>query len=1378
MNKETVKTRRRRFAALCMALVMALGLLPLEALAEDYNQYNGDLNTAQHLYPGIDRILYTSGNSAKVVYYVGETEYDKGDTASDTAHTVRTLEDVTGNDGPLCYWNAQYTGGIFKLDAVLGWYVTFDLNGHGSDAPAKQVVENNGKATEPATNPNAEAGYDTFGGWYKETGCTNPWTFGTDTVTADTTLYAKWIPNTYTVQFNGNGNTDGKAAYTQDGFTYDTAKNLTANTFARAFTVTYDYNGATGIASDMATATFGGWTASADGTGTSYTDGQSVSNLTTANNGTYDLYAKWTDGSVILPTPTMEGFTFGGWWVDSDMLNTMAGDGGASYKPTGDITLHAKWTVNNYTLTWDKNGGNALTGNYTSGSVEFGAAITAPDDPTRTGYAFNGWSPTPIAATMPAEDTTYTAAWTANNYTVKFDKNGGAGSMADQSFTYGTAQQLTANAFTRAGYGFTGWNTMKDGSGTTYANKASVENLTATDGGTVTLYAQWGEGVYNLTWDVNGGDKLTGNNYTTGSVAFGAAIVKPADPTRTGYAFAGWTPEVDETMPAEDTTYTAQWTANSYTVHFDANEGSGSMKDQSFTYGTAQDLTANAFTRADYKFTGWNTKANGSGETYTDGQSVSNLTDTADATVTLYAQWAKIGKVATPTFTPNPGVYNKAQSVTISCATDGATIYYTMDGKTPTTESTPYSDPVSVTETTTLKAIAVADGMIASDVATAAYTINYTYYTVFFNKQDGSEVTKQTVKAGELAVKPDDPTYGSFSFGGWFTDAGCTKAYDFDDAVTSDLTLYAKWGHTITVEIKNNYPDYPVFLELKRGDDVLATATITGASGSASFPGNPNGIYNLVASQTVTFTYEGGEVDSMLIKTSAVIVNGGAVSTKIVMPENDTSSVADLKVSGVVVGGLDALADKLDTWDWLKDKLAELGYSLDDARTETKMEMKESNSAALNTMANMAAQELGENANVKKLSIDVSLYITPYGSAALPAVALTGKMPVYLELIFPITDGSRYFCVFREHGANIEEIPELTGVSRRPVDANGPTVNHECWVFDGSMLYIYVNQFSDYLIGSSVTKGAPAPGPGPAPAPAPAADPVDRTMYEIKVLDSAYGRVESSRRFAREDYTITLTVKPENSQMDKLTVVDDLGRKIKLTKEKDGTYTFLMPASDVQVSAVFQLITAAADKDCPRDSTCPMSDFTDLDMQAWYHDGVHYALEHGIMNGMGNHQFAPDGTTTRAQFATILWNMEGRPAVNYTMDFSDVSESAWYAEAVRWAMSCDLFLTYNAPDGSGKLFDPEGAITREQVVTALCRYANLKGVDTSVGEKTSLQGYTDASDVSEWAVDAMRWAVGSGAVLGKTATTLNPQDTATRAEIATIMQRYCIKIAF
>jgi hypothetical protein len=193
---------------------------------------------------------------------------------------------------------------------------------------------------------------------------------------------------------------------------------------------------------------------------------------------------------------------------------------------------------------------------------------------------------------------------------------------------------------------------------------------------------------------------------------------------------------------------------------------------------------------------------------------------------------------------------------------------------------------------------------------------------------------------------------------------------------------------------------------------------------------------------------------------------------------------------------------------------------------------------------------------------------------------------------------------------------------------------------------------------------------------------------------------------------------------------------------------------------------------CPKDDTCPMSAFTDLNKNSWYHDGVHFALDNGVMSGYGSGKFGPNDLTSRAMIAQILWNMEGKPVVNYAMSYTDVGAGAWYAEAVRWATAQGIMAGY----GHNK-FGPNDDVTREQLVTIMYRYAQMKKVDVSVGEDTNILSYDDAFDVSEWAIPAMQWAVGAEIVNGTSASTISPKNNASRAEIATIVMRYCEKNA-
>ena len=177
--------------------------------------------------------------------------------------------------------------------------------------------------------------------------------------------------------------------------------------------------------------------------------------------------------------------------------------------------------------------------------------------------------------------------------------------------------------------------------------------------------------------------------------------------------------------------------------------------------------------------------------------------------------------------------------------------------------------------------------------------------------------------------------------------------------------------------------------------------------------------------------------------------------------------------------------------------------------------------------------------------------------------------------------------------------------------------------------------------------------------------------------------------------------------------------------------------------------------------------FTDLAANAWYTDAVAYVYRHDLMAGYGENLFGPDDDLSRAQLCQIIYNMEGQPATSGSSVFTDVADGAWYADAVTWAASQGIVGGY----GNG-LFGPEDNITREQLASILYRYAQSKGYDTSVGENTNILSYTDALEISEYAIPAMQWACGAGIMEGN-AGYLTPQGDATRAQVATMLMRFC-----
>ena len=267
------------------------------------------------------------------------------------------------------------------------------------------------------------------------------------------------------------------------------------------------------------------------------------------------------------------------------------------------------------------------------------------------------------------------------------------------------------------------------------------------------------------------------------------------------------------------------------------------------------------------------------------------------------------------------------------------------------------------------------------------------------------------------------------------------------------------------------------------------------------------------------------------------------------------------------------------------------------------------------------------------------------------------------------------------------------------------------------------------------------------------------TVNSVKATNGSFA---ISDKNAKAGDTVKITPKANDGYVvDQVTVTDKNGNNITVTQNADGTYSFVMPAKSAQpvdVKVTFKLDDG--EKDCPSEK------FTDVDQDKWYHEGVDYAIKNGLMNGTGADTFAPDATTTRAMVVTILYRLDGEPAVTKDIPFADVPAGQWYSNAINWAAANGIVDGY----GNGK-FGPDDTITREQMAAILYRYASYKGY--SVSDLANLTGYTDAASVSEWASTAMRWAVAEGLIEGTSATTLSPSGDSTRAQVATILMRFC-----
>ena len=443
--------------------------------------------------------------------------------------------------------------------------VTLNLGGGklGGSSDAIHIIVKNGSAfTAPASDGMTRPAGDTGSYFMWLDGNGKSYEPG-DSVPADVTeLTVQWTAPTYTVTLHANGGTINNGNVTE--YTYGVGATLPTDVTRTGYT-------------------FKGWYYNENLTGSPVT---AIGDTETGNkeywakweinqytvtvkpeNGEADITITQDYGTPITAPadPTREGYTFIGW--DREIPTTM---------PAEDMTVTAQWEINQYTITFDTNGGSEIA----PITQDYGTNITAPADPIREGYTFIGWD-REISKTMPAENMTVTARWEINRYTITFDPAGGS-EIAPITQDYGT--NITAPADpTREGYTFIGWD--RD-----IPVTMPAENITVT--------AQWEINRYTITFDTAGGSEIAPITQD-----YGTNITAPANPTRKGYTFKGWDKEIPETMPAENITVKAQWEINQYTIAFDTNGGSEIAP---ITQDYSTEITApDNPTRKGYTFKGW-----------------------------------------------------------------------------------------------------------------------------------------------------------------------------------------------------------------------------------------------------------------------------------------------------------------------------------------------------------------------------------------------------------------------------------------------------------------------------------------------------------------------------------------------------------------------------------------------------------------------------------------------------------------------------------------------------------------------------------------------------------------------------------------------------
>ena len=547
-----------------------------------------------------------------------------------------------------------------------------------------------------------------------------------------------------------------------------------------------------------------------------------------------------------------------------------------------DAVVDYNYERNKYTLSVTASKGSSIDGSTASGEYYYDTEITLKGA-ALDGYTWSKWSDNVTDSTRTFKinkNTSVSTVVTTDTYTITYNLDGGEVSVKNPDTYTVETEEFTLNNPTKTGYTFAGWSTEED--------KTPKPTLTISKGttGNLTYNANWTKDTYTITYNTDGGtltDETTSYTVTDEPITL-------KSPAKKGYIFNGWTSD-DITTPTKDViitpsktsgnkVYTANYTPITYSVKFNANTGTGTMNDESFTYDEAKALTSNSFTKSGYTFASWNTKEDGKGDSYADGSSVSNLSSTDKDTVNLYAIWSR----------------------------DTYTITYNLDGGTLTGETTTYNvDDADITLPTptksgyTFKGWTDEAGNSVTSIPTGstgpkAFNANWeiiTYeisYTLGENATvDPANPTTYTVDTAEFTF--NNPTRNGYTFDGWTGSNGTTKqtTVKVPKGTTGKLSYTANWTpikYTVSYVMNGgtNPASNPTYYNIENGELKITDPTRTGytftgwtgtglsvATKGISIPAKSTGDRTYTAnwsinSYTATFNGNGGSNGTSITK--------------------------------------------------------------------------------------------------------------------------------------------------------------------------------------------------------------------------------------------------------------------------------------------------------------------------------------------------------------------------------------------------------------------------------------------------------------------------------------------------------------------------------
>ena len=1084
----------------------------------------------------------------------------------------------------------------------------------------------------------------------------------------------------------------------------------------------------------------------------------------------------------------LEGFTFD----ESNENNLLSG----TVTEDGSLVLKLYYSRNSYTLTWDAGEGRILSeeGTYTAGSVKFEAPITAPTAAAE-GKKFNGWAP--ALETMPAYDTTCTALWGAQVYTVNWMANGGTPDVEQWSGEYGSTSGAnfglsfgqyihsaehpdwimtralpTAKHDTKV---FEGWYTQAEG-----GEKITADTpVTIPESGEFTFYAHWSDS-WTVTLDPNGG-KLNTKTYRVGDgLPFRSATKYMPTPLKTYYLFDGWYNGEEQltldTIITSDVTYVAAWKPNAYTVEFYPNGGTGEMAKQSMSYDNGLPLSKNTFTRKGYAFTGWALSATATEAQYAD-EAVGVLLPTYNGQIfRLYAVWTECNYDLTLHVLPEEAevkVYDM----------DGIRLYPTEGVYRIPNGVYSYEISCYGYETQTHSGVLTEDTVL--DISLQPLP-RYTVSFAITKPEDSGEASiTVTSIVGEVEANADG-TYSLIS--GEYT-------------YTVSLPDYADRSGSFTVEgadttVAVDFRHYPV-----TDPAVDPTCTETGLTEGShcELCGKI-----LVAQEVIDALGHVEVTDEAVAPTceETGLTEGSHCDRcgETLIPQEAIEALGHVEIIDA------AIAPTCEESGLTEGKHCErCGKTLIPQETVEALGHEEILDAAVAPTCEETGLTEGKHCG-------------RCGKTLIPreTVPALGHKPVTDPAVAPtceedgLTEGSHCENCGEIYVAQ-ERIPatghtEVTDEAKAPTcTESGCTEGSHCEICGMALIpqEVIPALGHDEIIDAAVAPGCTETGltegkhcsrcdliliPQETVEALGHEEIIDAgtpaTCTESGITEGKHccrcGQVLVAQEIApalghsfcpwqhEKDASCTedgiLRRSCSACSLQELALIPATGHTYGswyIAKEATGTQDGILERKCTACGSTETAIIPATGEEEP--VTCPSEQYSDLDVTAWYHEGVDYVLLNGLMNGMSSREFAPEGKLTRAQLVTILYRMAGSPSVEGLKNpFTDVPGGSWYTDAVIWAAEEGVV------KGTSKTtFSPEVSITREQIATILYRYAGAEAVS-----ENHLAGFRDADKISPYAADALNWAVAKGLINGMGDGTVAPGETATRAQIAVILMRF------